>query len=212
MIEFLWLQKANKDNLGRYYPVLTLASWCEQLTHWKSPWFWVRLKAEGKEGNRGWDGWMASPIQWPSTWANSRWWGTEKPGMLQSMGPQRVGHDLAPERQQGCMSSISLWFWFACFQWLTVLVIFSDGLLVHHNSSNKCQYLSSAYYVSGTVLSSEEIGEQWKKGTWILHFSGEKEIINMLHVMIKIWKRKWRVMWKLRQAGVTRQGNQGRPV
>ena len=135
-----------------------------------------------------------------------------EPGLLQVMGPQRVGHDLAPERQQGCMSSISLWFWFACFQRLTVLVIFSDGLLVHHNSSNKCQYWSSAYYVSGTVLSSEEIGEQWKKGTWILHFSGEKEIINMLHVMIKIWKRKWRVMWKLRQAGVTRQGNQGRPV
>ena len=77
-----------------------LVIWREQLTHWKSPWCWQRSKAEGREGNRGWNGWMASPIQWPSTWANSRWWGTEKPGMLQSMGPQRVGHDLATERQQ----------------------------------------------------------------------------------------------------------------
>ena len=101
MIEFLWLQKANKDNLGRYYPVLTLASWCEQLTHWKSPWFWVRLKAEGKEGNRGWDGWMAWPIQRTWTWADSRrWWGTGKPGVLQSMWSQRIVHDLVTEQWQ----------------------------------------------------------------------------------------------------------------
>ena len=38
--------------------------------HWKRPWCWERLKAEGEEGNRGWDGWMVSPIQWTWTWAN----------------------------------------------------------------------------------------------------------------------------------------------
>ena len=44
----------------------TLATWCEHLTHWKWPWCWERLR-QGEEGNkRGWDGWMASPIQW--TW------------------------------------------------------------------------------------------------------------------------------------------------
>ena len=33
------------------------------------------------------------------SWANSgRWWKTEKPGMLQSMGSQRVGHDWATEQ------------------------------------------------------------------------------------------------------------------
>ena len=38
----------------------TLATWCKELTHWKRPWCWERLKA-GREGNeRGWDGWMAS--------------------------------------------------------------------------------------------------------------------------------------------------------
>ena len=46
-----------------------LATWCEQPTHWKRPWCWERMKAKG-EGNRGWDGWMASPIQWTWTWAN----------------------------------------------------------------------------------------------------------------------------------------------
>ena len=40
---------------------LPLATGCEELTRWKRPWFWERLKAGGKRDNRGWDGWMASP-------------------------------------------------------------------------------------------------------------------------------------------------------
>ena len=40
----------------------TLATWCEELTHWKRPWCWARLKA-GEGDNRGWDGWMASPAR-----------------------------------------------------------------------------------------------------------------------------------------------------
>ena len=68
-----------------------LIIWWEQMTHWKSPWYWERLRAEGEEGIRGWDGWMASPMQWTWTWANSgRWWGTGRPGMLQSMGSQKL--------------------------------------------------------------------------------------------------------------------------
>ena len=36
-----------------------------------------------------WIGWMTLPIQWTWTWANSgRWWGTGRPGVLQSMGLQ----------------------------------------------------------------------------------------------------------------------------
>ena len=65
----------------------TLATWCGELTHWKRPWCWERLKA-GEEGyDRGWDGWMASPMQWTWVWLGSRgWWWTGRPGMLQSMG------------------------------------------------------------------------------------------------------------------------------
>ena len=77
--------------------------WCEQLTHWKIPWCWERLRAE-EESVRGWDGWMASPMQWTWTWANfGRWWGTGRPGVLQSMGSQRVGHNWVTERQQSLM-------------------------------------------------------------------------------------------------------------
>ena len=76
----------------------TLATWCEELTHWKRPWCWERLKAGGEGDNRGWDGWMASPTQWTWVWVNSgRWWWTGRPGVLQSMGSQRARHDWVTE-------------------------------------------------------------------------------------------------------------------
>ena len=63
-------------------------------THWKKLWCWERLKAGGEWDNRRWDGWMASPTWYTWVWASSRsWWWTGKPGILHSMGSQRVGHD-----------------------------------------------------------------------------------------------------------------------
>ena len=68
-----------------------LVIWWDQTTLWKSPCCWERLKAEEEEGVRGWDGWTSSLMQWTWAWANSRrWWGTGRPGSLQSMGSQRV--------------------------------------------------------------------------------------------------------------------------
>ena len=49
----------------------TLATWWDELTHWKRPWCWERLKAGGEGNDRGWDGWMAPPTQWTWVWANS---------------------------------------------------------------------------------------------------------------------------------------------
>ena len=63
---------------------------------WKDPdpgkdWRW-----EGDD--RGWDGWIASPTWWTSVWVSSgSWWWIGKPGVLQSMGSQRVGHDWVTE-------------------------------------------------------------------------------------------------------------------
>ena len=72
----------------------TLATWCKELTQWKRPWCWERLKAGRDWGDRGWDGWMASLTQWTWLRANSgRQRRTGKPGMLQFMVSQRVGHD-----------------------------------------------------------------------------------------------------------------------
>ena len=75
-----------------------LATCCEELTCLKRPWCWERLRAGGEGDDRGWDGWMASPTQWTWVWVDSgSWWWTGRPGVLQSMRLQRVGHDWVTE-------------------------------------------------------------------------------------------------------------------
>ena len=76
----------------------TLATWCKELTHWKRPWCWERLRAGGEGDNRRWDGYMVSLTQWTWVWVNSgSWWWTGRPGVLWFMGLQRVRHDWATE-------------------------------------------------------------------------------------------------------------------
>ena len=81
----------------------------------KTPILWppdVKSQLTGKDPDAGkdwgqeekrareWDGWMASPNQWTWVWANSsRQWWTGKPEVLQSMGSQRVWHNLVTEQQ-----------------------------------------------------------------------------------------------------------------
>ena len=78
--------------------------------------------------NRGRDGLMASPIQWTWTWANSgKWWGTGKPGVLQSMGSQRIRHYLATEQNNNnkwsCVTNFFYW----------------DNVFRVHSSCSRCQ-------------------------------------------------------------------------
>ena len=59
-----------------------------------------KIEGRGEGGARGWDAWMASPMQWTWTWANfGKWRRTKRAGMLQSMGSQRGEHDWATEQQ-----------------------------------------------------------------------------------------------------------------
>ena len=65
----------------------TLATWCEELTHWKTPWCWERLGAGGEGDGRGWDGWMASLTWWTWVWVDSGGcWTAGRGGLLQSVG------------------------------------------------------------------------------------------------------------------------------
>ena len=76
----------------------SLATSCEELTHWKRLWCWEGLAAGGEGDDGGWDGWMASLTRWTWVWVNSgSWWWTGRPGMLRFMGSQRVGHDWAAD-------------------------------------------------------------------------------------------------------------------
>ena len=80
------------------------------------------LKA-GEGDDRGQDGWMALPTQWTWVWIGSgNWWWTGKPGMLQSVGSQRVGHDWATELNwtDSCTCIFPVgpplyWSWKYCF-------------------------------------------------------------------------------------------------
>ena len=68
----------------------------EQL-HWLCPHRARSLHSRmrgGERDDRGWDGWMASLTQW--TWvsgSSGSWWWAGRPGVLRSMGLQRVGHE-----------------------------------------------------------------------------------------------------------------------
>ena len=77
LLKVPWTVRSNQSTLNIHlkdwcwsWSSSILVIWCKQMTHWKSS--WERLRTEGEEGIREWDGWMASLIQWIWTWANSR--------------------------------------------------------------------------------------------------------------------------------------------
>ena len=70
-------------------------------------------KIEGRR-RRGWDGWMALPTRWTWVWVSfGSWWCTGKPGVLQFMGSQRVGHN-----------------WATKLNWVSVMVFMGPVLVV----------------------------------------------------------------------------------
>ena len=78
---FLWREWCYSWNSN------TLATSCEELTHWKRLRCWERLGAGGEGDDRGWDGWMASLTWWTWVWVTSEsWWWTGRPGVLWFMG------------------------------------------------------------------------------------------------------------------------------
>ena len=64
---FIW-----KDWCWSWSSSNTLATWSKELTHWKRPWCWERLRARGEGDDRGWDSWMALLTQW--TMSLSKLW------------------------------------------------------------------------------------------------------------------------------------------
>ena len=91
-------KKQTQDWLTAGWNSNNLVTSCEEVTHWKRLWCWEGLGAGGKGDSRGWDGWMASPTWWTWVWMSSgSWWWTGRPGVLQFMGSQRVGHDWVTE-------------------------------------------------------------------------------------------------------------------
>ena len=65
----------------------TLATWCEELTHWKRPWCWERLKAGGEGDDRRWLDGITDSVDMSLSKLGGWWW-AGKPGVLQSTGSQ----------------------------------------------------------------------------------------------------------------------------
>ena len=101
----------------------------------KKSWRWERWKAWGEGGEREWDDRMASPTRWTWVWANcGREWGTGKPGLLQSVGSQRVTHNGVTEQQQSFVA-LELDYTFLSCAWPT-----------HQPCTYPCINIKSTYY------------------------------------------------------------------
>ena len=78
-LDFPWTARSsNQSNLKEINPNIhwkdwcwswnsnTLATWCEELTHWKRPWCWERLKAAEKGTTEdemvGWHHWLSGHV------------------------------------------------------------------------------------------------------------------------------------------------------
>ena len=120
-------------------------------------WCWERLNAG--EGDRGWDGWIASPIRWTGVWASSRsWWWTEKSGSLQSLGLQRVGHDWVTELN-----------WTDLSGWLCILL--TNGVSFIYFC---CQVCNCESHICTFILSKPLVSKLISKWSVILYLLLEK--------------------------------------
>ena len=126
-------------------------------------------KIEGKRegGSRGWDGWIASLTQWTRIRANcGRQWRTEKPGGLQSVMLQRVGHDLVTKQQQQQQqqqnpSIVPHWLHNTLFRSPQNLLIFclisSKSPLCHSHHFNKPCWIYFSSWIMPSFLSVRNI-------------------------------------------------------
>ena len=135
--------------------------------------------------------------QWTWVWANSgRWWRTGKPGVLQSMASQRVGHDWATEQEQvnvedGSMDktrlSFILFLGFARSSLLLCglsLVAVSEGqspvvAWASHCSGFSCcrtWALGLLGFSSCTMQASRCAWSQWLRGMWNLPRAGMEPV------------------------------------
>ena len=114
----------------------------------EKPWFWEWLKVGLEGDDRRWISWIASPTRWTWVWVSSRnWWWTGKPGVLQSMGSQRVGQDKSNWAELNWLySKLSLTD-------LKVLNMFKENfILILHICVCPCVYIHILYLLNLITL------------------------------------------------------------
>ena len=82
----------------------TLATWCEELTHWKRPWCRERWKAGGEGDDRGWDGLDGIINSWTWVWVNSgRAGGRKESDMIERLNWTELNWS---NEMMGCQSRV----------------------------------------------------------------------------------------------------------
>ena len=94
-----------------------------------------KIEGRRRRGDRGQDGWVASPTRWTWVWASLRRW-AGKPGMLQCMGSQRVGYDWATELNWTELKMYLDWPTYFCF----LLNILFHVIFPHTPTPKKLSY------------------------------------------------------------------------
>ena len=128
------------------------------------------LGGAGGEGDeRGREGWMASPTWWTRVWVNSGslWW-TGRPGMLQFMGSQRIGHGWVTELHWTGEFSGSL------------------GCLTHHSPA-KVSGLISDCWIEISQIMSHGIKGNWSKHIWKTKKQNKKPKTNPRQMVNTNW-------------------------
>ena len=113
-----------------------MATWCEELTHWKRPWCWEGLGAGGEGDDRGWDGWMASPTWWAWVWVN--------PGVGDGEG------GLACYDSRGHKESDTT----ELLNWTELIILVSEGC---HNKVKQMRYLKTTEMYSFPDLEARNL-------------------------------------------------------
>ena len=111
----------------------TWAIWCKELTHWKRPWCWERLKAGGERVDRGWDGWMV--------WTQTEWM-----DMTEQLDWTKLNWFHNSHSPQLCMwfSHIRLHFKEIFLKVLPQTVLIKEGPHVGFSLSLLCLYAAAA--------------------------------------------------------------------
>ena len=106
--------------------------WPPNVSHWKRPWCWERLRAGGEGGNIEWDGWMASSTQWTWVWASSgKWWRIGKPGVLQATESHTdMTEWLNNNIHNVLLSSGSFWILSLCLLFSSLTIIYLVVVLI----------------------------------------------------------------------------------
>ena len=174
----------------------TLATSCEELTHWKRPWCCKGLGAGGEGDDRGWDGWMASPTWWAWVWVNSgSWWWTGRPGVLRFVGSQRVGHDRVTELnwteyQVQCLTHHKCWKLVAQFCPTLCDPMDCSPQVPLSMTWTQVSYIASGFFtIWATREALSEFSMNWTDSI-CLQVSAEGDLETVI-LMIRKWK--WKV-------------------